>query len=99
MNDSAPTKSPQASWGTIVATMFRLLAFRATREELINLTGKHLVLGLFCTWIVGIGRYWDNPRVNFLQHLGVGSVVYVFILSLFLWLIVWPLKPKDWSYF
>jgi hypothetical protein len=55
--------------------------------------------GLVCTWIVGIGRYWDNPRVGILQHLGLGSIVYVFALSLFLWLIVSPLRPKHWSYF
>ena len=46
-----------------------------------------------------MGRYWDNPRVGFLQHLGVGSVVYVFVLSLFLWLVVWPLRPRDWTWF
>ncbi|HEY5443275.1 MAG TPA: hypothetical protein VIJ87_02125, partial [Pyrinomonadaceae bacterium] len=60
---------------------------------------RHLTFGLLCTWIVGVGRYWDNPRVGLLQHLGVGSVIYVFVLSLFLWLIVWPLRPKDWGYF
>jgi hypothetical protein len=48
---------------------------------------------------VGIGRYWDNPKAGLLQHLGLGSVIYVFILSLFLWLIVWPLRPRHWSYF
>jgi hypothetical protein len=37
--------------------------------------------------------------VHLLQHLGIGSVVYVFILSWFLWLIVSPLRPKNWSYF
>ena len=77
----------------------RLLAFRATREELNTLTTNHLLFGLLCTWIVGIGRYWDNPRVGFLQHLGIGSVIYIFVLALFLWLIVLPLRPKDWTYF
>ncbi|HVF28684.1 MAG TPA: hypothetical protein VM943_10615 [Pyrinomonadaceae bacterium] len=33
-----------------------------------------------------------------LQHLGVGSVIYIFLLSLLLWLVIWPLKPQRWSY-
>jgi hypothetical protein len=59
---------------------------------------QHLTAGLICTWLVGMGRYWDNPRVGLLQHLGVGSVVYVFVLAFFLWLIIWPLRPRHWSY-
>jgi hypothetical protein len=82
-----------------VKDTFRLLTFRITREEMLNFNRNHLVFGLICTLIVGIGRYWDNPRVEFLQHLGIGSVIYVFALSLFLWLLVAPLKPKDWNYF
>ncbi|MCM3870508.1 MAG: hypothetical protein ND895_07445 [Pyrinomonadaceae bacterium] len=50
------------------------------------------------TWLVGIGRWWDDPDAQLLQHLGVGSVVYIFVLALLLWLIVWPLKPQNWSY-
>lgn len=46
-----------------------------------------------------MGRYWDNPRVELLQHLGVGSVIYIFALSMLLWIIILPLKPKDWTYF
>lgn len=99
MNDYAEQSSPPASWRSVVVTTIRLLTFRAAREALINLTGKHLAFGLVATWLVGMGRYWDNPRVGLLQHLGIGSVVYVFILALFLWLIVWPLRPKNWSYF
>ena len=45
-----------------------------------------------------MGRYWDNPRVGIIQHLGVGSIVYIFALSFFLWLLVWPLRPQHWSY-
>ena len=59
---------------------------------------RHFAIGLLSTWLVGIGRYWDNPRVGLLQHLGVGSVVYIFILSLFLWLLIWPLRPRNWTY-
>lgn len=88
---------PAAS--NIWATAWRLLTFRASTEDLIQLNKRHLLFGLLCTWVVGIGRYWDNPRANFLQHLGVGSVIYVFVLALLLWFIMWPLKPRHWSYF
>lgn len=87
------------TWGEAASTTLRLLTFRTGREELLNVGWKHLALGLLCTWLVGMGRYWDNPRVGLLQHAGIGSVVYVFVLSMLLWLIVLPLRPKDWSYF
>lgn len=46
-----------------------------------------------------MGRYWDDPRAKPLQHLGLGSVIYILLLSLMLWLVIWPLRPKHWSYF
>jgi hypothetical protein len=92
------TSSKTPGWLTILKLDWRLLTFRATRDELLSMTGRHLVFGLVCAWIVGIGRYWDNSRVGFLQHLGIGSVIYVFVLALFLWLVIWPLRPQNWSY-
>lgn len=83
----------------VISDAFRLLTFRATREEMLGFGGAHFAFGLICTWLVGIGRYWDNPKAEFLQHLGVGSVVYIFALSLLLWLVVKPLRPSEWSYF
>lgn len=32
------------------------------------------------------------------QHAGLGSLAYVFSLSLVLWLLLWPLRPRRWSY-
>lgn len=90
--------SNKSSWINVLTLDWRLLTFRASRDELLGTTSKHLIFGLVCAWIVGIGRYWDNSRVGILQHLGVGSVIYVFVLSLFLWLIIWPLRPQNWSY-
>jgi hypothetical protein len=92
------TQQP-VSRSDVVRTTGRLIFFRVSQAELVNLGWRHLAFGLFCTWLVGMGRYWDNPRVGLIQHLGVGSVVYVFVLALFLWLIVWPLGPRHWSYF
>ena len=79
--------------------MGRVLTFRAQREELLALNRRDLVIGLLITWLVGMGRYWDNDRVEFLQKLGVGSVLYVFVLATFLFCVLWPLRPRDWSWF
>lgn len=79
-------------------TAARVLFFRASREELLNLDRRHLALGLIATWLVGLGRHWHSPRAGWFQKTGVGSVAYVFVLATFLWLILWPLRPKNWSW-
>lgn len=83
---------------SVLSTTFKLLTFRLSQAEFLQLDGRHLAFGLICTWLVGIGRYWDHPSAKLLQYLGVGSVIYIFALSLFLWLLLWPLRPKNWSY-
>jgi len=83
---------------SILRATARLLTFRMAREEFLLFNSRYLIFGIVCTWIVGIGRWWDDPRANLLQHLGIGSVVYIFLLSLLLWLVIRPLKPQDWSY-
>lgn len=92
------THAKQPSYAEVLRTTLRILTFRARREELVALGHRHLVFGLLCTWLVGIGRWWDDPGASPLLHTGLGSVVYVFALSLLLWLIAWPLRPEDWSY-
>ena len=82
----------------ILLTAARLLTFRSSEEELHRLNYRHLGFGLICTWLVGMGRWWEDPKASFLQHLGVGSIIYVFVLALFLWLVLWPLTPPHWSF-
>lgn len=82
----------------ISLTAFKLITFQLSRDTLLSLNKKHLALGLLCTWIVGIGRYWDHPTASIIQHLGLGSVVYIFILTALLWLVILPIKPKSVSY-
>ncbi len=90
--------NPEHARLSVVRTALRVLSFRATRDELARLGNRDLAFGLGWTWLVGVGRYWDNPRANLLQHLGLGSVAYVFVLSAVLWLAVRPLRPNSWSY-
>ncbi len=80
-------------------TTGRLLTFRITREELLRLNQKHLLFGVLGTWLVGMGRYWDDPEAHLLQRLGFGSVIYIFGLSLFIWLVIKPYFVDRWTYF
>jgi hypothetical protein len=82
----------------VVVDALRVLFFRATREELARLGWKHLLFGLVCTWIVGMGRWWDDPRATFWQQTGLGSIAYVFVLSFVLWLFALPVSERDPSY-
>lgn len=82
----------------VISTAARLLAFRLTAEELRGFGLAHLLFGLACTWAVGAGRWWDDPRAGALQHTGLGSVAYVFILAGLLWVVALPLRPRRWSY-
>ncbi|HEX6279837.1 MAG TPA: hypothetical protein VFZ49_07435 [Pyrinomonadaceae bacterium] len=76
----------------------RLLTFRLSRDGFRSFNRNHLIVGLVFTWLVGTGRWWDDPGANLLQHLGIGSVVYVFVLAGVLWLVVSPFKPDNWRY-
>ncbi len=75
-----------------------LLFFRPFKPDMANHGLDYLAWGLFTTWLVGVGRYWDHPDAQLWQYLGLGSVAYVFVLAGFLWLIALPLKPRNWSY-
>ena len=86
------------NWSDTLKTMVKLLTFRLTREEFLGFNRRHLILGLLCTWLVGMGRWWDDAGAYLLQHLGVGSLVYIFILAFILWLGIFLLRPKNWSY-
>lgn len=76
----------------------RLLTFSVPRDRLDGLGNSHLLLGLIMTWIVGMGRWWDDPSANLLQQAGVGSIIYIFVLAFALWLVVRPFDPTGWSY-
>jgi hypothetical protein len=83
---------------SVLEAAAKLLTFRLSRGEFLQLSYKHLAFGLLCTWVVGMGRWWDDPDASLLQRLGVGSLIYVFILAFILWLGTFLLRPKNWSY-
>jgi hypothetical protein len=82
----------------VVLDELRLLTFRSPSPAIVMNWKSYLAFGLFFTWLAGVGRYWDNPRAELWQLAGLGSVAYVFVLSAILWILLAPLRPKNWSY-
>jgi len=80
------------------ARIARILTFRADLDDYLSLDRSYLAAGLVVTWVVGMGRYWDNPRVEILQKAGLGSLVYVFVLAALLWVVGLGLRPRRWSH-
>jgi len=83
---------------TLLQDEWRFLTFRPMSQAIRTHWQAYLIFGLLFTWLAGIGRYWDNPRGELWQYLGLGSVAYVFVLALFIWVLLAPLRPKNWSY-
>ncbi|HET7843477.1 MAG TPA: hypothetical protein VFL14_04960 [Xanthomonadales bacterium] len=81
----------------LFADMARFLAFRPMSDAVREHRGKYLVAGLLATWLAGIGRYWDHPTARAWQVAGLGSLAYVVVLSLVLWLLLRPLWPRHWT--
>jgi hypothetical protein len=75
-----------------------LLLFRPFKPTIGEHWRAYLAWGLFTTWLVGMGRYWDHPEANWWQYAGLGSIAYVLVLAMFLWAIVAPLRPRNWSF-
>lgn len=84
--------------GCIAADVLRVLTFRRPSPAIATHWQAYLAFGLACTWLAGIGRYWDSPRAAWWQHLGLGSLAYVVVLAAILWLLLMPLRPARWSY-
>ncbi len=80
-------------------TIIKLLTFSLSREEMLQFNRTHFIAGLVGTWVVGMGRYWDDAGANILQHLGLGSVIYIFVLAALIWTILLPFKVDNWNYF
>jgi len=79
-------------------SIWRLLSFRIQRDELDAFDRRHLLAALGLTWLVGIGRWWDDDGAKLLQKSGLGSVAYIFVLALVLYVVALPLRPRNWSY-
>jgi hypothetical protein len=83
---------------TIIEDEARLLTFRSPSPAIRDHWSAYMAFGLLATWLAGVGRYWDHPRAELWQYLGLGSVAYVFALALVIWVLLAPLRPRNWSY-
>jgi hypothetical protein len=81
----------------VIADTLRMLSFRRPSPAIHQHWQWFLGFGLIVTWLTGIGRYWDNPKAHLAQHLGLGSLIYVLVLALLLWILLYPLRPARWS--
>ena len=82
----------------VLTNLARVLAGKLRTAQEHPFSRRDLWLGLICAWLAGIGRYWDHPFATLLQRAGLGSVMYVFALALFIWLLGLPLRIKHWRY-
>ena len=82
----------------IIRQEWQFLTFRESRINLSRHRVSFLTFALIATWLAGVGRYWDHPNAYWWQYAGLGSIAYIGILSLLLWLLARPLRPKRWSY-
>ncbi len=87
-----------ASVANLLRTQRDFLLFRPVRISLQQDFSRWLVYVLLITWLAGVGRYWDHPKAEVWQYLGLGSVAYIFCLSALLFVVVLPLRPANWSY-
>ena len=83
---------------TLLVEELRFLFFRPNGPAIRTNWKAFLAFGLFFTWLAGVGRYWDNPKAHLWQYLGLGSVAYVFVLAFIIFLLLMPLRPRNWTY-
>jgi hypothetical protein len=94
-------RSKRITWQDIrevIKTEARFLLFQRVKPDMERHGAIYLALGIGSTWLAGIGRYWDHPKAALWQYLGLGSVAYLFLMSLVLWLLLMPLRPRNWTY-
>ncbi len=69
----------------------RALTFRVRSEDVADYGWWHFAIGLALTVLAGVGRWWDDPSAVVPQRIGLASLIYVFMLSLWLWAFAAPL--------
>lgn len=72
----------------------RVLTFRQPSGMFRDQWPLYLICGFGITLIAGAGRYWNNPRAELWQQLGLGSVAYIVVLTLVLRVLLIPFKPR-----
>ena len=87
----------EARLNRVFSMQWRILSFGFGGDDLRALNRDHQIFGVIATLLVGVGRYWDHPDPYLFQSLGIGSLSIAALLSLLVYLVVLPLKPRDWD--
>lgn len=82
----------------VLRTTGKFLFFRPIKPDLPRHTPLYLLIGIGSAWLAGLGRYWDHPNAAWWQYAGLGSVAYIFVLALVLYLLLLPLRLDNWTY-
>jgi len=82
----------------VITQTIKFLTFQRAKIDLRANKFGFLAMAIGSAWIAGIGRYWDHPDAYSWQYAGLGSVAYIFVLAAVLWVVIYPLRPKNWSY-
>jgi len=90
--------SLRSDWKEVLVTSGKFLCFLQVRPDMKRLGRHYVAFGLVASWLAGMGRYWDTPGAQWWQYAGLGSVAYTLFMAAFLWALIKPLKPKNWSY-
>lgn len=76
-----------------------VLFFRLTTDRFEKFGWPQFFTAIVLTWIVGVGRHWDDAKAEPIQKSGVGSIAYVLALSLVVWALAWPFREMvRWTY-
>jgi phage shock protein PspC (stress-responsive transcriptional regulator) len=67
---------------TLLLDEWRFLTFRSVSPAVQTNWSAFLALGLFFTWLAGIGRYWDNPRAQVVMTLSMLSILLAPLLAI-----------------
>ncbi len=82
----------------VLRTQVDFLLFRPIAPNLRSEFSHYLGYIVLVALVVGAGRYWDHPAAAQWQRLGLGSLIYVLVLTAFLWLVLKPLRPSNWEF-
>ena len=80
---------------TALIDMADVLLLRIKTDRIREFGWWHFFFGIAVTWLVGVGRWWDDPGADPVRLTGIGSIVYVLFLSSFVYLVARPMAAAD----
>ena len=85
-------------FGDLLRTLFRVLTFRATGDEIGAFGWRHFALGMICALLAGVGRHWDEPDAPQAVRWGLASAAYVLVFATAMWPFIALLGPDRWEW-